>query len=411
MRTIGFTLATLLVGATGCKWTDFDDLSDATWVKSTEKPTDNASDYGIAVARGLRTGSGGGTLVALGTGQALYSELVYDAKGNSSYSPNEVKLNTEFAISSLPDQPLLIADPESDDITLATASGQNSIAVLTGTGGLNVQQIFNQTTVDAATYIKFDAAQKTKPIIGAGTNVFGVDTENTSMAHQCALTDDATAPIQIAALGAARLDVADTSDKLIVWTKTGQLFVYDATVWSGTTAGCTGTAPLGPPVETGFTPGTGAQIFTLPGSTRVVLAGRQGGSGGAPNGPAARVVMYDLAGGTPTIVGAPLDKDGLHGMAIASFDGGTTQFFIAGYPQADAGGVQAGQVFLYPIDASGIDTLPAVTLNDAQPDSGQQFGRAVTTMPFNGRTALIVTANNEVYAYVRLSPLYDDLRQ
>ena len=73
--------------------------------------------------------------------------------------------------------------------------------------------------------------------------------------------------------------------------------------------------------------------------------------------------------------------------------------------------VASALMLLRGIDASGIDTVPAVTLNDAQPDSGQQFGRAVTTMPFNGGTALIVTANNEVYAYVRLSPLYDDLRQ
>jgi len=283
--------------------------------------------------------------------------------------------------------------------------------VLTGTGTLNVQQIFNQNAPDAATYIKFDAAQKTKPIVAAGTNVFGVDTENAAMAHQCALTDDAAAPIQIAALGAAKIAVGDTTDKLVVWTKTGKLFLYDSTVWSGTMASCTGSAPLGAAVDTGFMPGTGAQVFTLPGSTRIVLAARQGGTGGAPNGGAARIVMYDLSTGTPTIVGAPLDKDGLHGMAIASFDGGATQFFIAGYPQASAGGVQAGQVLLYPIDATGIDTVPAVTLNDAQPDSGQQFGRAVTAMPFNGGTALVVTANNEVYAYVRLSPLYDDLRQ
>jgi len=43
------------------------------------------------------------------------------------------------------------------------SSGQNSIAVLTGTGMLNVQQIFNQNSPDGGTYLKFDAAQRTKP--------------------------------------------------------------------------------------------------------------------------------------------------------------------------------------------------------------------------------------------------------
>ena len=410
-------LAIPLMLLIGCKWTDFDDLADQTWVKSTEKPTNDASDYGVAIARGLRVGSGGGTLVALGTGQALYTELVYDSSGNSSLSSNEVKLNNDFAIASLVDQPLLLADPESDDISLVVASGGNSIAVLTGTGMLNVQQVFNQNSPDGATYIKFDAAQKTQPIVGAGTTVFGVDTTAAQTQHTCTLTDGTAQPIQIGALGAGKIDATDTTEKLVVWTKTGALLVYDSTVWSGTTAACTGTAPILASVDTGFMPGTGAQVFTIKDNmdkdtTFVVLAGRQGSTAGAPNGQAARIVMYDLSGGTPTLVGAPLDRPGLHGMTVASFDGGNTQFFVAGYPSDTDGNVEAGDVLVFPLSTtSGVNPSSVVTLSDAQPDSGQSFGRAVAAMPFNGKTALVVAADNEIYAYVRCDPLYTDLRQ
>jgi hypothetical protein len=410
-------LAITLVLVAGCKWTDFDDLSNSTWVKSTEKPTNDASDYGIAIARGLRVGSSGGTLVALGTGQALYTELVYDASGNSSLSSNEVKLNNDFAIASLVDQPLLLADPESDDVSLVVASGGNSIAVLTGTGMLNVQQVFNQNSPDGATYIKFDAAQQTQPIVGAGTTVFGVDTTATQMQHTCTLTDATAQPIQIAALGAGKIDATDTTEKLVVWTKTGQLLVYDSTVWNGTTAGCSGTAPILAAVDTGFMPGTGAEVFTIKDNTDadttfVVLAGRQAGTGGGPNGQGARIVMYDLSGVMPTIVGAPLDRPGLHGMAVASFDNGNTQFFIAGFPNDSDGTVDGGDVLVFPLSTTtGVNPSSVITLSDAQPDSGQSFGRAVTAMPFNGKTALVVAANNEIYAYVRCDPLYTDLRQ
>jgi hypothetical protein len=297
------------------------------------------------------------------------------------------------------------------------ASGGNSIAVLTGTGMLNVQQVFNQNSPDGATYIKFDAAQKTQPIVGAGTTVFGVDTSAAQTQHTCTLTDGTAQPIQIGALGAGKIDATDMTEKLVVWTKTGQLLVYDSTVWSGTAGGCTGTAPILASVDTGFTPGTGAQVFTIKDNmdkdtTFVVLAGRQGGTGGGPNGQAARIVMYDLSAGTPALVGSPLDRPGLHGMAVASFDGGNTQFFIAGYPSDTDGSVEGGDVLVFPLTTTGgVNPSSVVTLSDAQPESGQSFGRAVTAMPFNGKTALVVAADNEIYTYVQCDPLYTDLRQ
>jgi hypothetical protein len=56
------------------------------------------------------------------------------------------------------------------------------------------------------------------------------------------------------------------------------------------------------------------------------------------------------------------------------------------------------------IDAAG----PKLTLNDAEPESAQEFGRSVTTMKFNGQEILVVGAHNEIFAYYKTA-LYDHL--
>ena len=404
----------IAVALAGCKWTDFDDLSDEVWAKSTDRPNGDSNDYGIAVQRGARSGTSGGTLVVLGNGSSVYSELAYDSNGNAKLAPTEVKLESAFGVSSFPDQPLLTADPDSDDVSIAVPSGGNSIAVLTGSHMLSVQQIFGPNAPDAATYLKFDATMGSRPLIGAGSKVFGVASDASQM-HECTLTDETTQMIQIAALGAAKQTSADTTETVVVWTKTGKLLLYAPTVWSGTISGCTGSQTLAAGADTGFTPGSGAQIFTVKDASGadtsfVVIAGRKAGSGGI-NDQAARIAVYDISTATPTLVGSPLDKDGLHGMALASFDGGATTVFAAGYPTAPTGGVTGGIVEIFPVSTTmGIAGSPTLTLADAQPDEGESFGRAVTAMPFNGKTALVVAANNEIFAYVRLTPLYDDLR-
>jgi hypothetical protein len=243
--------------------------------------------------------------------------------------------------------------------------------------------------------------------------VYGVASDASQM-HECSLTDEAAQPIAIAALGAAKRTAADTTETVVVWTKTGKLLLYAPTVWSGSLgAGCTGSQALAAGADTMFTPGTGAQIFTVKDMTGndtsfVVIAGRKAGSGGI-NDQAARIAVYDISAATPTLVGAPLDKDGLHGMAVANFDTGPV--FIAGYPTEATGGVTGGVVEVFPISTTmGIAGSPTKTLADAQPDSGESFGRAVTAMPFNGKTALVVAANNEIFAYVELDGLYGNLR-
>jgi len=86
MRTTMLFLAAAAAALGACKWTEFDDLQNETWVGSTEKPNVKSSDYGVAIQRGA-TLADGGTLVVIGANQATYSELAYDAKGGSKSTP------------------------------------------------------------------------------------------------------------------------------------------------------------------------------------------------------------------------------------------------------------------------------------------------------------------------------------
>ncbi len=155
MRTTLFvTGCALLSAGVGCKWTDFDDLEKDTWVSSTDKPNGDSTDYGVAIARGQRS-TNGGKLVVIGAGQAQYTEIVYSPNGDSDLAPTALKLNTQFGIGNLDPQPILIPDPTttSDEVSLVVNSGSQSIAVLTGTGGLLAHQVFGPEQPDAATYM------------------------------------------------------------------------------------------------------------------------------------------------------------------------------------------------------------------------------------------------------------------
>src|SRR5689334_22477882 len=123
MRTILFlALGALAASTAACKWTEFDDLSDETWVSSTEKPNVKSTNYGVAIQRGNKTGTEG-RLAVIGAGQATFSELVFDANGDSKLAATALELNNQFGIGNLDAQPILLADPASDDIALVINGG------------------------------------------------------------------------------------------------------------------------------------------------------------------------------------------------------------------------------------------------------------------------------------------------
>jgi hypothetical protein len=392
-------LAASSLGA--CKWTEFDDLENQTWVDSTSKPDVKSTDYGIAVQRGSRSAGDGGRLVVLGAGEATYSELVYSAKGASSFPPTSIGLKALYGIPNIAQQPVLLADPSSDDISLIVGS-DNGIAMLTGAmGTLKLYQLFNLAAPDAATYMLAPTRAQPLPLVAVGENVLGALLPALPAAATqptCKLTDTATAGFkaQVRALGVVR---TGATDDVLVWDAGGKLYKYPGTVFNG----CATQNPLGSVDTTFQADAGGAQILSID-ATHVVLQGHKGDIG--------YLRVYDAA--TMTAVGEAAMVPGMRTAAL--LDVGGSQLVIVGVPSAVVGGQAAGQVMLFQLSAAGLNTVPAATLHDAQPENNQSFGRGVAAMPFNGKQVIAVAADNEIFVYFRANLadgtiLYDETRQ
>jgi hypothetical protein len=397
--TSALVLAASSLGA--CKWTEFDDLESQTWVDSTGKPDVKSSDYGIAVQRGSLNAGDGGRLVVLGTGEATYSELVYSAKGESSFPPTSVGLKALYGIPNIAQQPVLLADPTSDDISLIVGS-DNGIAMLTGSmGTLKLYQLFNQAAPDAATYMLAPTRSQALPLVAVGENVLGAQLPALpagATQPTCKLADPATAGFkaQIRALGVVR---TGATDDVLAWDAGGKLYKYPSAVFNG----CATQNPLGS-VDTTFLPDAGgAQILSLD-ATHVLLQAHHGDTG--------YLRVFDAVTMAPA--GEATMVTGLRTAALLA--AGTKQFVIAGVPAAVVGGQPAGQVLLFEVSGAGVGIVPAATLNDAQPENNQSFGRGVAAMSFNGKQVIAVAADNEIFVYFRANlangtTLYDETRQ
>lgn len=413
MRTTLYTVALLaLAAAPACKWTEFDDLEGDTWVRATDKPNGDSTDYGVAIQRGQK-GANGGKLVVIGAGQAQFTELVYSTNGASDLAPTAQKLNSQFGIGNLDVQPILLADPTTDDVSLVVNSGGQSIAVLTGTGGLLAHQVFGPEQPDAATYMlpPPNATQPTPPIqvlVAAVDTVYGAFVANSPNPQpKCQLVDEGNMPLTIRGLGNAR-NAPSTTDDVVVWGMAatggmGKLLMYPGSVFGGcaTTqgpiAGWTATA-------TTFTPAKGSQLIMVD-STHVLAVGHK--EIGSTDSYLA-LFRLDASAKSITMIGAPVTVPDLRTAAI--YDDGTKKFVVAGYPTALIDGVKAGQVAVYSLDlTSGIGASPSAVLHDASPGEEQQFGRAVAVTPFNGKPVIAVAADNEIFMYFRTT-LYDETR-
>ncbi len=405
MRTTMLFLAAGAAALGACKWTEFDDLQDQTWVGSTEKPNVKSSDYGVAIQRGATLASGG-TLVVIGANQATYSELAYDAQGGSKLTANTLELNSQYGIGTLDTQPILLADPTTDDIALVVNGGGSQILVLTGAGQLNMHNLFVANSMaDAATYMLPPGSTVDEPLVASGDVVVGTFYGTVPNPQPtCKLTDAGTA-IQAHALGVVRTGAA-TTDDVIAWgsagAAAGKLYRYPGSVFNGCAAA--GVSATGQ--DTGFTPGRGSQILSIDAS-HFLLQGHH------DTDDMSLLQVYD-ANLNP--VGGSVSLPKLSSAAL--LDTGTQKYVIAGYPGEIVGGTTAGVVRLFKVSAAGVESQPSAVLNDAQPEDGESFGRAVAAVPFNGKQLLAVAANNEIFMYFRLNttdgtstPIYGETRQ
>jgi hypothetical protein len=414
MRTLHVVVLAAVTGviaATGaCNWTEFDGLADETWVHSTKKPDVSSSDYGVAIQRAAQGASAaagrGGRLVVLGTGAPTYSELVYDASGESSFPPTAQRLQEQ--ITSLGVQPILLGVPGKDEVS-AVVPATGATAILTGgAGNLSPYQIFDATPPTAATYMAAPGGLGQLPLVAIGDTVYGarIAAVAPNPHPKCQLADSAApgAALVINALGAVP---GGDGDDVLAWAASGKLFRYPSSVFN---ACATPTQAAGTAIQlsgAAFLPEAGAQILTIDpmAPNFVLLQGHNGDNG----------MLQVVNATTMAVVGPAVSVPRLRTAAILT--AGSKRYVIAGAPGMPVDGKSSGQVTLYEVStATGVNAMAAATLHDAQPEDTQSFGRAVAAMPFNGREVIAIGADNEIFVYFRAKLangefLYDETRQ
>lgn len=401
--TLALAAALVALGAplAGCSWTTFDDLADQAWAQSTEKPDVDSTDYGVAIVRGSRTQS---RLVVLGTAEATYSELVYDAAGKSSMPPTDLELNSQFGIGNLDAQPIAIADPNGDEFAMVINGGTGQLAVIVGKNGdmpRRYDVFIGNSSADAGTFMQAPGrpANQPEPLVASNDVVLGTFYANTPNPQPACRLLDAGAPIMPRALGTFRK--GDMTDDVIAWGAGGKLYRYPGSVFSGCGAGLNAAADG----TTGFSPGRGSRIIAIDGS-RILLEGHHDGDDQS------FLQVYD-AGGL-TAIGPMVTTGKQRSAAVLDVDG--AKYAVVGHPTESVDGVTAGVVRVYRIGAMGLDTTPVATFHDAEPEDTQLFGRSVSALPFAGKQVITVAAKNEIFVYFRVkladgTSLYEETRQ
>ena len=395
------------VALSACSISQFDDLAGQTVVHAQDKPdTSAATDFGIAVAPASpSTSQTGGHLIALGTGESTLDVFSVDKTGKTSSLVVESKV---AGIAMLPTQPLLlrpVTAARANETALVVPAGDGTTHVLLAQGLDGTAPTFpapfvvmNAPTTDGATYITPPGMTSEQILVASAGNVFGVDLATGAANAACALADKNGAPISVAALAALP---NGASDQVLVWAKDGKLYLYPGTIWSA----CTTTNSSIAGVDVGFLPGTGARIIPDPSSTVVVLAAQQAGASGGPNMSASHVAAFDTA----TSLVLPMAYDSTDLSAATVLPGG---FVVLGFSNRAVGSTTgAGAFEVHQVDATmGVHTEVAVAINRAQPDENGAFGRALSTMSFNGQTILVVGASGHVFLYYELPQVYPDAR-
>ena len=377
MRTSLFIAVLGLLAPAGCAWSEFDDLAETTWVRSTDEPNVGSRNYALAIV-GLTTGTSGGQLGVISDDTPDYSTIDYDADGTDTAGTNDVKLG-QHRIAALTDPPLFVTD----------GNGKIAIAERSTTGG-NIAVVFGSATAPAG--LEFAALAPPDAVTFVGTDVVVAAgdtfyTLQTAMQVPCKSMDTTFA--------AAAMAMDPASSTLWVWAKSGAFFGIPSSALTPCNGGMLPSA--GSTFTTPLMPASGARVHIV-GNFAVLTAH-------APTSRMGQIFIVDLSTVTESDT---MTVEGLRSSTIAVF--GTTTYVVVGVPDRAVGGVVAGEV-----DALALDTTTgtltktaALSLSDAQAESGQLFGRAVTTMKFNDKQILVIAANSEVFAYYKTA-LYDAL--
>jgi hypothetical protein len=192
--------------------------------------------------------------------------------------------------------------------------------------------------------------------------------------------------------------IASDGTRLWIWSKSGAFFSYALNAL----APCAGGMVPAPAqsVTTSLMPAIGARIHLV--GTHAILTAH------APTSRMGQVFVIDVSNVATLTQTDTMNVEGLRASTVAVLDG--TTYLALGVPDRAVNGVVSGEVDVHAFDttAGTLTKTPAQSLHDAQPDSGELFGRSLTTMKFNDKQILVIAANSEVFAYYKTA-LYDAL--
>jgi hypothetical protein len=319
------------------------------------------------------------------------------------------------------DQPIFLADPDTDNVSLVTTTPSADGAVaFTGTTALLSVQLDFGASPSAAAYVHVPNSATAVLVVAIGDQILPNINCPAFKPPSITLQDSAANPVMVAAVAGVKIS-SQMYDDLVVWGTNGKLYIYPTfapTTVATYASACTGAAATlqaASETDTSFTPGTGAQLMID--NQLVIVAAEKAGTTSSANTQESLIAVYDVSSGTATLAGATLDRNdgiGLHAAVIQTYGG--QGYVFAGFPQEPINSLTTGAVEVFAYDAAnGIDSEQVQMLYDAQPDENELFGRSLAIMPYEGTNVLAVGASNEVFAYFEIvdkagTPLYEDPR-
>jgi hypothetical protein len=438
----------LLVFCGACSWASFDNLAGETWVDSAgpAKGTDTTEFGANMAAGGLRPAAGGVQMLVVSRANPDLSRLAYDTNGIVSQS-DDGDVQTALNFHTFDDlHPATVGEPGTANVGVA----------ITTRNGINTAS----TDPDVNTKLVFYDASMSPPLL-VGQVEPPMDLKAAKIAGGFTFAEVSGDP--------AHSDVVIARDDQVMiftdWSQqnvTGSMFAVKA---------CTHQEPTSLSVAVGqFDSGMGPEIVlatapkagsTGPSKIKIFLPGAvlaYGGSGPAQdcfNGTFSVLHTIDktndnvvdlgkqmlvtdfgtTAAPLPAIVATAPAENKLYiftgdgaaneidvqppagagewgdSLAIGDLDGDGIPEVAIGAPKSTSDGVSdSGAVFVYSWNGNGLDLK--ATLYDAQPQIEQHFGQSVAIVPFGTgkQNVLVAGADNEVFTYFHLAPLYEDVR-
>jgi hypothetical protein len=365
-----------------CSWTQFDDLSDSTPARGTEKPDGvKSSDYGIEVTGAtVPSNTSGGTIAVLSTGPGSFSTLELDPAGKDQNLGDNETLG-QHTIDSLTANAQLLFDGVGS-IALVDNSNVGTIIAITGnTSGLTVDtQVGTSAHPIGTAFANGELVIAVEPTAGMA-NVFSV--KGTAVVN-CTLNDNAGMPLAAAA-------IAIDGTKLWAYAKSGAFFGYDLSALDAPGT-CTSLAPTSAVAMAGAAM-NGGHIDVIAGKFAIVTAF---------DSATTTTGQVQVVATSPAValVGTAVAAAGVRSAAYAALpDKGMV---VLGYPnRADATTTGAGAVDLHTLalDTGMLSGMAAQVLTIPNADPNHLFGRSVTTTNYNGKPIVVAAASNTVYSY------------